>query len=59
MQLLAANLERLDELSMPAYLESTNRSNDHRYERLGFVRVGEFAAPSGEPTVACMWRDPP
>jgi GNAT superfamily N-acetyltransferase len=58
MQLLAANLERLDELSMPAYLESSNRSNDHRYERLGFVRIGEFAVPGGEPTVACMWRDP-
>jgi hypothetical protein len=43
---------------MPAYLESSNPSNDHRYERLGFVRVGEFAAPAGGPTVACMWRDP-
>jgi hypothetical protein len=28
------------------------------YERLGFVQVGEFAAPGGEPTLACMWRDP-
>ena len=25
--------------------------------RLGFVQVGEFAAPGGEPTVGCMWRD--
>lgn len=58
MGLLAANLAWIDELGMPAYLESSNRANDHRYERLGFVQVGEFAAPGGEPTVACMWRDP-
>ena len=58
MGLLAANLARLDELGMPAYLESSNRANDRRYERLGFVLVGEFAAPGGEPTVGCMWRDP-
>jgi hypothetical protein len=25
---------------------------------LGFVQVGQFAAPCGGPTVACMWRDP-
>ena len=58
MGLLAANLARIDELGMPAYLESSNRANDHRYERLGFVQVGQFAAPGGEPTVGCMWRDP-
>jgi GNAT superfamily N-acetyltransferase len=57
MGLLAANLARIDELGMPAYLESSNRANDHRYERLGFAQVGEFAAPGGKPTVACMWRD--
>ena len=56
MGLLAENLTRIDELHMPAYLESSNRGNDHRYERLGFQQVGEFAAPGGEPTVACMWR---
>jgi hypothetical protein len=43
---------------VPAYLESSNRANDHRYERLGFVNVGEFAAPGGQPTIGCMWRDP-
>jgi GNAT superfamily N-acetyltransferase len=56
MGLLAANLAQLDALDMPAYLESSNRANDHRYERLGFVRVGEFATPDGERTLACMWR---
>jgi GNAT superfamily N-acetyltransferase len=58
MGLLAANLAQIDEQGSPAYLESSNRANDHRYERLGFVNVGEFAAPAGWPTVACMWRDP-
>ncbi len=58
MGLLAANLADLDELRLPTYLESSNRANDHRYERLGFVQVGEFAAPAGGPTVAGMWRDP-
>jgi GNAT superfamily N-acetyltransferase len=58
MGLLAENLARIDALGMPAYLESSNRANDHRYARLGFVEVGEFAAPGGEPTVGCMWRDP-
>ncbi len=57
MGLLAANLALIDEQGFPAYLESSNRDNDHRYERLGFVKVGEFAAPGGGPTVACMWRD--
>jgi GNAT superfamily N-acetyltransferase len=58
MGLLAANLAKIDELHVPAYLESSNRANDRRYERLGFVAVGEFAAPGGGPTVGCMWRDP-
>jgi GNAT superfamily N-acetyltransferase len=58
MRLLAANLAQLDEQGMPAFLESSNRANDHRYERLGFVQVGEFATPAGGPTAACMWRDP-
>jgi GNAT superfamily N-acetyltransferase len=59
MGLLAATLAQIDEQGIPSYLESSNRANDHRYERLGFVQVGEFAAPGGGPSVACMWRDPP
>ena len=57
MGLLASNLARIDELGMPAYLESSNRANDHRYERLGFTQIGEFEAPGGGPTVGCMWRE--
>ncbi len=58
MGLLAANLADIDQAGMPAYLESSNRANDHRYERLGFVQVGEFGPPAGGPTLGCMWRDP-
>lgn len=58
MALLGANLAQLDEAGSPAYLESSNRANDRRYERLGFAQVGEFAAPGGGPKVGCMWRDP-
>jgi len=57
MGLLAANLAQIDELGMPAYLESSNRANDHRYERLGFTQIGEFEAPAGGPTIGCMWRE--
>jgi GNAT superfamily N-acetyltransferase len=58
MGLLAANLARIDGLRLPAYLESSNRANDRRYEGLGFVEIGEFAAPGDGPTVGCMWREP-
>jgi GNAT superfamily N-acetyltransferase len=58
MGLLAARLAQCDSERVPMYLESSNSANDHRYERLGFVKVGEFATPGGA-TVACMWRDPP
>ena len=57
MRLLAANLAAIDELRLPAYLESSNRANDRRYERLGFVGIGEFAAAGDGPTIGCMWRD--
>lgn len=58
MRLLAANLAAIDELRLPAYLESSNRENDHRYAQLGFVEVDEFIVPAGGPTIACMWRRP-
>jgi ribosomal protein S18 acetylase RimI-like enzyme len=56
--LLAENLARIDELGMPAYLESSNPENQGRYERLGFERIGEFATPDGRRAVATMWREP-
>lgn len=58
MSLLADNLAEIDSEGMPAYLESSNRDNDARYERLGFARVGEFERPDGQLTCATMWREP-
>lgn len=56
MALLADNLARVDSEGMPAYLESSNPQNDPRYERLGFVRIGEFQRPDGRLTCSTMWR---
>ncbi|MDX6610314.1 MAG: hypothetical protein QOF85_2239 [Solirubrobacterales bacterium] len=57
MALLADNLAKIDSEEMPAYLESSNPQNDPRYERLGFVRVGEFQRPDGRLTCSTMWRE--
>lgn len=58
MALLADNLAEIDSEGVPAYLESSNPENDPRYERLGFVRVGEFERPDGQLTCSTMWREP-
>jgi GNAT superfamily N-acetyltransferase len=58
MALLAENLAEIDSEGMPAYLESSNPENDPRYERLGFVRAGEFERPDGGLTCSTMWRQP-
>lgn len=58
MELLAANLARIDDEAMPAYLESSNPANEERYERAGFEPVGEFSTPDGSHTVVTMWREP-
>ena len=56
MALLADNLARIDEQGMPAYLESSNPANDHRYGRLGFVAMGAFQLPDHGPMGTTMWR---
>ena len=58
MALLAENLSRVDREQMPAYLESSNPANNHRYQRHGFEAIGEFYPPGGETPVTTMWRDP-
>ena len=58
MSLLAGNLARIDELKMPAYLESTNPANLHRYQSVGFEVSGTFDLPADGPTVTTMWREP-
>ena len=58
MGLLADNLARIDAEGAAAFLESSNPANDHRYERLGFSRCGEFELGEDGPVVTQMWRDP-
>jgi GNAT superfamily N-acetyltransferase len=58
MGVLADNLARLDQMQMPAYLESTNPANLKRYESVGFGVFGAFQLPDGGSTVTTMWRDP-
>jgi len=58
MGLLAVTLEQIDAEGAAAFLESSNPANDHRYERLGFRRCGEFELPEDGPSVTQMWRDP-
>jgi GNAT superfamily N-acetyltransferase len=57
MALLAENLARIDRERMPAYLESSNPGNNHRYERVGFDTIGEFYPPGGDTPVTTMWRN--
>lgn len=57
-QLVAENLRTLDEEATPAYLESTNPANDHRYERLGFVKVGGFGSVLDDAPITTMWHAP-
>ena len=55
-RLLAEGLEHWDAAGLPAYLESTNPGNDHRYERAGFRRIGGFTAILDDAPVSTMWR---
>ena len=57
MELLREGLARIDAENMPAYLESSNPINNHRYESVGFFPVTSFQAPGNGPTITCMWRD--
>lgn len=56
MRLLAHDLELIDAEHMPAYLESSNPANNHRYESVGFQGLGEFSFPGKGPVVTTMWR---
>ena len=57
MGLLGENLARIDQERMPAYLESSNPANNHRYEKYGFEKIGEFQPRGGNTPVTTMWRD--
>jgi len=57
-QLLAANLADWDAKAIPAYLESTNPANLHRYARAGFDVYGEFTSVLDDAPISTMWRTP-
>jgi GNAT superfamily N-acetyltransferase len=56
--LLAANLRRIDELGLPAYLEASNEANVPLYARYGFRPRARLVMPDDGPDVVTMWRDP-
>ena len=56
MWLLEHALAVIDADGCPAYLESSNPANNHRYAGVGFEVVGEFSYPGGGPVVTTMWR---
>ena len=55
--LLATDLSRWDAAGVPAYLESTNPANDHRYARAGFRPIGGFETVRDPSWVTAMWRE--
>jgi GNAT superfamily N-acetyltransferase len=57
-QLLAATLADLDARGIPAYLESTNPANLHRYLRAGFEPFGGFTSVLDDAPITTMWREP-
>jgi hypothetical protein len=52
----STDLALIDADGFPAYLESSNPANNHRYAGVGFEEVGEFSYPGGDPVVTTMWR---
>jgi len=58
-ELVRTTFSDLDARGIPAYLESTNPANDHRYERLGFRRIDSYEGATPGSVVSQMWRDVP
>ncbi|HEX3816114.1 MAG TPA: GNAT family N-acetyltransferase [Mycobacteriales bacterium] len=54
--LLRSRLARCDADAIPAYLESSNKSNIPLYEKFGFTVTGEIQLPKG-PSCWAMWRE--
>jgi hypothetical protein len=53
---LAADLARWDTAVVPTYLESSDPRNNHRYQRQGFVKIGQFETVLDGAIVTTMWR---
>ena len=58
MAMLSENLRRFDDLGVATYLESSNRANNPKYERLGYERIGELTTPDDSVVITRYWRDP-
>lgn len=58
LKLLRENLERIDALGVPTYLESSNPANDAKYMSVGYEPHGTFTLPSGL-TLSTFWREAP
>jgi GNAT superfamily N-acetyltransferase len=56
MALLRECLAGIDAEGVPAYLESSNPANNHRYQSVGFTDIGAFSMPDDGPSVTRMWR---
>ncbi|MEU4313499.1 GNAT family N-acetyltransferase [Nocardia sp. NPDC024068] len=56
--LLRSRLDRCDRDGVPAYLESSNKSNVPYYERFGFEVTATISVPDGGPDLWAMWRPP-
>jgi GNAT superfamily N-acetyltransferase len=54
--LLAEDLALWEADGVPAYLESTNSANNHRYARAGFCDDGGFSAVRDDTWITAMWR---
>ncbi len=55
--LLAQNLQAIDQLHQPCYLEASSEVNVPLYSRFGFVVRDRFQPQPGGPIVTTMWRD--
>jgi GNAT superfamily N-acetyltransferase len=53
---LAVDLARWDAAGIPTYLESSNPGNNHRYQRQGYVPIGQFETVLDRAIVTTMWR---
>ncbi|HEX4533216.1 MAG TPA: GNAT family N-acetyltransferase [Rhizomicrobium sp.] len=55
--MLEANLNRIDRIGAPAYLENSNPKNARLYERHNFT-ARKNISPDGAPPLIAMWRSP-
>lgn len=57
-RLLAAGLQRVDAVGLPAYLESSSPANVPLYRRHGFEVTREIQPTPDSPVMWAMWREP-